>query len=251
MTNLEFENMAVHVVKTIPEPETTFEELKEKKNMRNRQSVFRFSGNKKKIFVAVPVMILMIAFGISVYAGQAGNGMWAFYRASSTYLSRFDLELPEQLASASMGKETQWLKIVSHGVSWKEALSNPLYTVASVSYYLDESETYCDVSIGSTKNAYWESYFSYVDEVWTPTDSTGGSNSYSYGNVETEIYEQVVLYFAQMTMQGAAYENDSVSNVVVTWIDSKKNICINLRLSNSTDINAALSCAKEIIKMNR
>ncbi|MCD8012170.1 MAG: hypothetical protein LUG99_03170 [Lachnospiraceae bacterium] len=250
MTNLEFENMAVRIVKTIPEPEATFEELKKKKSIRKRKTVFSFSGNKRRVFAAVPVMILVIALGISVYAGQTGNGMWAFYRASSTYLSEFDLELPEQLAAASMSEKTQWLKIVPHGISWREALANPLYTVASVAYYLDNSETYCDVSIGTTKNAYWKSYFSYVDDVWTPNGSTGGSNSYSYGTVQTEQYEGITLYFSQMTKWGPAYENGSASDVIVTWMDSENNICMNLCLFNSADMDAALSCAKEIIKMN-
>ncbi|MCD8106187.1 MAG: hypothetical protein LUF35_14620 [Lachnospiraceae bacterium] len=109
------------------------------------------------VLAVVLAAALVVLSGLSVYAGQSGNGMWAFYRASSTYLGRFDFNLPEKLAAASMSEETQWLKIVPHGVSWKGALSNPLYTVASVEYSLDNAEAYCDVSVGSAKTAYWKS----------------------------------------------------------------------------------------------
>ncbi|MCD8011737.1 MAG: hypothetical protein LUG99_03830 [Lachnospiraceae bacterium] len=251
MTNLEFENMAVNIVKNFPGPDASFEDLKKKKEKRIRHTMARPSGNRKKVLVAVLVIALVIVSGFSVYAGQAGNGMWAFYSASSTYLARFDLELPEQLASASMSEEIQWLKIVPHGTSWKNALINPLYTVASVTYYLDNSEAYCDISVGSTKNAYWESYFSYDDDVWAPRGSTGRNNNYSYGTVQTEEFEGMILYFSQKTMWGTAYENGSTSNVIVTWIDSENRICMNLNLLNSTDMDAAVACAKEIIKMNR
>lgn len=251
MTNSEFENMAVNIVKMSPGSEASFEDLRRKKERRMQRPVVKTSAGRKKILAAVLVMALIIVSGLSVYAGQAGNGMWAFYRASSTYLSKFNLKLPEQLASACMGEETQWLKIVPHGISRKDALTNPLYTVASVTYYLDDSEAYCDISVGSAKNAYWENYFSYDNKTWVPKDSTEGNNNTSYEDVQTEEYEDVILYYAQMTMRGTAYENGSASNVIVTWIDSENDLCIHLNLLNSTQTDDALTCAKEIIKMNR
>ncbi|MCD8010831.1 MAG: hypothetical protein LUF34_08645 [Lachnospiraceae bacterium] len=251
MTNSEFENMAVNIVKMCPGSEASFEDLKRKKELRMRQPVVKTSASRRKVLAAALVIALMIVSGLSVYAVQTGNGMWAFYRASSAYLSQFDLKLPEQLASASMDEETQWLKIVPHGISRKDALTNPLYTVVSVTYYLDDSEAYCDISVGSTKNAYWKTYFSYDDEIWVPEDSTEGNNNYSYEKVQTEEYEDVILYYAQMTMRGTAYENGSSSNVIVTWVDSENDLCLHLNLLNSTETDEALACAKEIIKINR
>ncbi len=251
MTNSEFEILAINIVKNSPGSEASFEDLRRKKEKRMQQPVVKPFAGRKKVLAAVLVMTLVIVSGLSVYAGQAENGMWAFYGASSTYLSKFNLKLPEQLASASMGEETQWLKIVPHGTSRKDALTNPLYTVASVTYYLDDSEAYCNISVGSTKNAYWENYFSYDNKTWVPKDSTEGNNTYSYEKVQTEEYEDVILYYTQMTMRGTAYENGSVSNVIVTWIDSANDLCIHLNLLNSTQTDDALTCAKEIIKMNR
>ncbi|MCD7885862.1 MAG: hypothetical protein LUI87_19565 [Lachnospiraceae bacterium] len=137
-----------------------------------------------------------------------------------------------------------------HGVSWREALSNPLYTVASVEYSLDNAEAYCDVSVGSTKTTYWKSYFSYDDDGWNPDDAAGENNSYHYGVVQTVEYEGVTLYYAQMTMWGTAYENSSVSEEIVTWVDTNRNICVRLCLYNSTDEEAALAIAKEILALN-
>ncbi|MCD7885863.1 MAG: hypothetical protein LUI87_19570 [Lachnospiraceae bacterium] len=115
MTNLEFEEMAIHTVQHFPVPETSFEEIRRKQKLRTQHVTVCTSGKRKRVLAAVLAAALVILSGLSVYAGQSGNGMWAFYRASSTYLGRFDYNLPENLATASMSEETQWLKIVPMG----------------------------------------------------------------------------------------------------------------------------------------
>ncbi|MCD8019603.1 MAG: hypothetical protein LUF92_08505 [Clostridiales bacterium] len=252
MTNLEFENMAMSTVQNISGPEVSFAELKKKKETRKRKVFYTFSGFKSRRFVIAMIAVLVFTVsGLSLYAGQISYGMWAFYESSSTYISKYDIRLPQEMGDATMSDETQWLKIVPHGDSWMEALFNPLYTVASVTYY-ENAESYCDIDIGSTKNEYWKTYFSYdEEEKWNPVDKKEGENSRHYGEIQTIEYEKVKLYWARLTMEGEAYENGAVSDIVVTWVDEGREICISLCVSNTTNSETAIDLAREIINLNQ
>lgn len=261
MQNTDFEQMMQQAVVNLQGPGVKYQDFVENRLCQSKL--------KKKRFVPGLAVIACGIFliGTVTFAASGGFSMWMSGGKLAQIEKKYDIQLPDVLGDESVG-DSRWGNLAPSGTSDKEALTNPNYKVAEVSYFTTLTEetkdangivsgavsTFSNISVwmGSTKEQGWLEFFSYDAESmqWAPTNKNGQNYRFYYGDVQSVEYKGYVLFEAEAWLD---YEDEesaySTQSTEVTWLDTERSICMKIECMN-TSLDEALSYAKQIIDLN-
>lgn len=132
------------------------------------------------------------------------------------------------------------LLVVKHGVTYLEALMNPVYNPISLEFDDEQKEDAYSISIsvGELEEEYWSAYYEFekIDDAWVYSDA---ETTFEYGG---------------MTVYGKQFHFESCEDMSWRWVDEKTDVCwcvyvpINTGMENEMD---SMEVVKTIIDLNK
>lgn len=132
------------------------------------------------------------------------------------------------------------LLVVKHGVTYLEALMNPVYNPISLEFDDKQKEDAYSISIsvGELEEEYWSAYYEFekIDDAWVYSDA---ETTFEYGG---------------MTVYGKQFHFESCEDMSWRWVDEKTGVCwcvyvpINTGMENEMD---SMEVVKTIIDLNK
>lgn len=222
------EEKLIRAAQTLPTPTAGFEGIVAKS--RNQAPPKKNYSRLRPVLIALAAALLLAGCATAYGAYKVSRGTWNLW-GSNTWvdakleMQKYGIGLPEEFDGNDF-REMSVSSSVPHGISYVQAIFSGYKSVGV--YYGAEDLCY-SVSVGSTQDDYWVTYYGYdSEELW--------SGDGDYLAVEYKGYTiHTGFYLSQ---------NGDKEYKKATWVDPVREICVSVTGFDSRD---PLPLAKIII----
>jgi hypothetical protein len=249
MTDHDMGRYLASLAKAIPVPPPNFSRLRERilHQEETRCSRQRRHPVRRAVIacLAAGLVTLTAAVGYSAHQRYLASQYGAYvYNTTNTAICReFGVKLPLHLADYTLISNDISL-LADHSTGRESALFRHVYRVGGATYQADaQAEDCLEVSVGSTGQPYWATYFSYDIETleWLPEEVE--QHGFACENVETIFYGGHEIYLYDLWSDGALIAYTAV------WLDEARGVC--WHVSDALSRDHLLTCVKSLIDCNK